>query len=50
LRSKQPEVAAFQDLSLGRLWVIYPGSQVYAIDDNISIIPIAALPTFAGLL
>jgi predicted AAA+ superfamily ATPase len=41
---------ALQDLSLDRLWVIYPGSQVYAIDDNISVIPIAAVPTIPGLL
>jgi predicted AAA+ superfamily ATPase len=41
---------ALQDLSLDHLWVIYPGSQVYAIDDNISVIPIDALPTIPGLL
>ncbi len=49
-RSKQPEVAALQDLSVDRLSVICRGNQVYAIDDNISVIPIDAAPTIPGLL
>lgn len=31
---------AFRDLNLEHLWVIYPGQQEYALDRNISVIPI----------
>ncbi len=35
---------ALQDLSLEHLWVIYPGQQEYALHENISVIPVEAVP------
>ena len=32
--------SAIHDLSLEHLWVIYPGHDEYALDDNISVVPI----------
>jgi predicted AAA+ superfamily ATPase len=42
--------AAVQDLSLERLWVIYPGRQEYPLDDRISVVPISAVPRIAESL
>jgi uncharacterized protein len=41
---------AIQDLSLTRLWIIYPGHQEYPIDDKISVLPIASVPRLANTL
>jgi uncharacterized protein len=38
---------ALKDLSLEHLWVVYPGRQEYALHENITVIPIDAIPTFA---
>jgi hypothetical protein len=38
---------AFQDLSLEHLWVAYPGSKEYALDDRITVIPIDSIPRLA---
>jgi len=35
---------ALKDLSLEHLWVIYPGRQKYALHENITVIPIDAVP------
>jgi uncharacterized protein len=35
---------AIDDLNLEHLWVVYPGRQVYALDDKITVVPIAAIP------
>ena len=32
--------SAIHDLSLEHLWAIYPGHDGYALDDNISVVPI----------
>ena len=34
---------AIQDLKLERLWVVYPGRQGYAMDDQIECVPLAEL-------
>ena len=34
---------ALEDLSLDRLWVVYPGTQEYDVDDDISVIPLTAV-------
>ena len=41
---------AIQDLSLEHLWVVYPGDQEYALDDKISVIPLASIPRPAPAL
>lgn len=38
---------AIQDLSLERLWVVYPGKQEYVVDEKISVIPLEAVPQLA---
>ena len=35
---------ALQDLQLEHLWVVYPGRQEYALDDRITVIPLATVP------
>lgn len=39
---------ALHDLSLEHLWVVYPGSQEYALDERITVWPLAALPRLAA--
>lgn len=34
---------AIEDLGLERLWVVYPGNQEYALDDIVSVLPVAAI-------
>ena len=41
---------ALQDLSLEHLWVVYPGHQEYALDDRISVSPVASVPGIASAL
>lgn len=39
-----------QDLGLDHLWVIYPGDQVYALDDKITVIPLNKIRQQPGLV
>ena len=41
---------ALEDLELEKIWVVYPGSKPYALDDSIDVIPLTALPTLATAL
>jgi hypothetical protein len=41
---------AMTDLSLEHLWVIYPGNRPYALDTNISVIPIEDIAPLAASL
>ena len=36
---------AMSDLQLERLWIVYPGTKRYALDDGISALPVGAIPT-----
>jgi len=38
---------ALQDLSLKRLWVVYPGDKEYALREKITALPLAAVPGLA---
>jgi hypothetical protein len=33
--------AAFEDLSLERLWVVYPGKTAYRLAEKVQVIPLA---------
>ena len=39
---------ALNDLGLEHLWVVYPGHEAYPLDDRISVLPVAEIPTLAG--
>ncbi len=41
---------ARQDLGLERLWVIYPGTQEYALDESISVLPLTSISQLAEVL
>ena len=41
---------AMQDLKLARLWVVYPGDEAYDLDERISALPVADLPTIGSAL
>jgi len=41
---------ALEDLGLERIWVVYPGSKQYALDDSIDVVPLTAIPTLATAL
>jgi len=41
---------ALDDLSLEHLWVIYPGSERYRLDDRITVVPAAGIPELVGEL
>ena len=41
---------AMKDLDLEHLWVVYPGTTPYALDDRISVLPVAAIPQLAETL
>lgn len=41
---------AVEDLGLEQLWVIYPGSQAYALDARISVTPIDSIPQLVAAL
>ena len=43
-RRTRSMLIAREDLGLERLWVIYPGSKPYALDDSIEVIPLTAIP------
>ena len=36
---------AMQDLQLERLWIVYPGTEPYALDEGIFALPVGAIPT-----
>ena len=36
---------ALNDLELEHLWVVYPGHEAYPLDDRISVLPVADIPT-----
>ena len=36
---------AMEDLKLHRLWVVYPGSEAYDLDEKVSVIPLQGVPT-----
>ena len=38
---------ALNDLELEHLWVVYPGSEAYPLDDRISVLPVADIPALA---
>ena len=38
---------AREDLGLERLWVVYPGSKAYALDDTIDVVPLTSIPRLA---
>ena len=42
--------AALEDLSLAHLWVVYPGTEEYTLDDRITVLPIDRLVGLAGRL
>ena len=37
---------ALRDLRLEHLWVLYPGSDAYELDERLSVLPLRKLPTF----
>ena len=41
---------AVKDLALEHLWVVYPGRYAYALDDRISTLPVASIPSLAASL
>ncbi len=41
---------ALEDLGLERIWVVYPGSKEYALDDSIDVVPLTAIPTLVTAL
>lgn len=43
-------LVARDDLGLERLWVVYPGSTTYALDDMTDVIPMATVPDLAARL
>ena len=38
---------AMADLSLGHLWIVYPGTERYTLDDRITALPATQLPAVA---
>ena len=38
---------AMQDLGLMHLWVVYPGTEAYPLDDAISVLPVSDIPALA---
>ncbi|MGH8225205.1 MAG: ATP-binding protein [Gammaproteobacteria bacterium] len=41
---------ALADLHLEHLWIVYPGTETYALDDRLSVLPIGDVPAFAERL
>jgi len=41
---------ALEDLALEHLWVVYPGEQAYALDAQITVIPVDSMPQIAAAL
>lgn len=40
--------SAVADLSLERLWVLYPGDKIYALDENIQVLPLREIGSLRG--
>ena len=40
--------AAFGDLGLERLWVVYPGDAAYRLSEKIAALPVREIPAFAA--
>jgi len=38
---------AMQDLGLTHLWIVYPGTETYPLDDAISVLPVSDIPALA---
>ena len=38
---------AIADLDLRHLWIVYPGSETYSLDDRITVLPVSRVPEFA---
>ncbi|MCG8592330.1 MAG: ATP-binding protein [Proteobacteria bacterium] len=36
---------ALEDLMLDRLWIVYPGTEAYDLDERISVLPISSVPS-----
>ncbi len=47
-RSSKSMHQAIQDLDLDHLWVIYPGEQMYALTEQITVLPLSALGQMVG--
>ena len=47
-RSSKSMHQAIQDLDLDHLWVIYPGEQMYALTEQITVLPLSALEQMVG--
>ena len=43
-RKTQSMTIVIDDLALDHLWVIYPGKQSYQLTENITVLPLAAVP------
>ncbi len=41
---------AINDLQLSHLWIVYPGSESYALADNISVLPVSDTPKLINQL
>lgn len=41
---------ALEDLSLAHLWVVYPGSEEYPLDEHITVLPVGGLAALPGRL
>ena len=39
--------AVAEDLGLEKLWVVYPGTKEYALDDSITVVPLSSIPRLA---
>ena len=46
-RRNRSMLIAREDLGLEKLWVVYPGSRDYALDESIQVIPLTATPGLA---
>lgn len=40
---------ALQDLQLEHLWVLYPGSDSYELDERLSVLSLRKLPTLTAM-
>ncbi len=39
-----------QDLRLDHLWVVYPGNEIYRLNESVTVIPISAVPDPIAML
>ena len=45
-RGGDAETQALDDLSLEKLWIIYPGKQRYLIHENVEVLPLEQIPAY----